>query len=126
MITDGELEQMRADQRALMFDTVTVERPGDPAWDEEAQATVTGYTEVYSGPGRVANPHGTPILSLSGELVTPSVALVTIPYGPSPEPGDRVRIIAPRPGLPEFVWVQAVETPGILATACRMACGAEQ
>ena len=126
MITDGELEQMRADQRALMFDTVTVERPGDPVWDEDAQATVTGYTEVYSGPGRVASPHGTPVLTPSGALVTPSVVMVTVPYGPSPAPGDRVTVTDPRPGLPAIVWVQAVETPGILATACRMACGAEQ
>ena len=37
--------------------------------------------------------------------------------------GDRVRVISPRPGIPEYVWVQAIEAAAI-PTACRMACGA--
>lgn len=125
MLTPGERDLMRADQASMMFDHVDVQRPGEPVWDEKQQATVPGYTDVYSGPARVALPHGTPIVTASGELVTPQTALVTIPYGPTPEPGDRVRIIAPRPGLPEYVWVQALEVPGPEATACRMACGVQ-
>lgn len=124
MLTPGELEQMRADQAALMFDSVEVDRESSE-WSEEQQQTITVWAQVYAGPARVALPHGSPIVTPSGELVTPSIALVTIPFGPVPAAGDRVRIVVARPGLPEYVWVQALEVPGILATACRMACGAK-
>ncbi len=130
MLTPGERDQMRADQVAFMFDSVEIDRLGDPVWSDEEQATVPSVTPIYRvdggpGPARVALPHGTPIVTESGQLVTPQTALVTIPYGPTPAPGDRVRILAPRPGLPEYVWVQALEVPGPEATACRMACGVQ-
>lgn len=124
MLTDSELDVMRADQVALMFDQVSIDRETS-VWSEEQQETITAWVPVYSGPARVARPHGTPIVTPSGELVTPQTALVTIPYGHTPRENDRVRLLVARPGLPEFVWVQALEAPGILATACRMACGSQ-
>ena len=123
MITDGELEEMRADQVALMFDQVVIDRKTGTAWSEEQQKTVDVYAPVYSGAARVALPHGTPIVTASGELVVPRTALVTVPHGTVPAEGDRVQVISPRPGIPEYVWVQAVEAAAI-PTACRMACGA--
>ena len=123
MLTPGELDEMRADQVSLMWELVEVERPAGTTWDEEQQKTVDVYAPVYAGAARVALPHGTPIVTASGELVTPRTALVTIPWGNTPQEGDRVRVIAPRPGIPEYVWVQAVEASAI-PTACRMACGA--
>lgn len=123
MITDGDLEEMRAAQVALMFDAVVIDRKAGTHWDEEAQATVPVYAPVYSGAARVALPHGTPIVTASGELVVPRTAMVTVPHGVVPAEGDRVRVINPRPGIPEYVWVQAIEAAGI-PTACRMACGA--
>lgn len=127
MITDGELEEMRADQVALMEsigDTVVIDRKTDATeWSEELQKTVPVFEPVYAGAARVALPHGTPIVTASGELVVPRTALVTIPHGNVPAEGDRVKVVAPRPGIPEYVWVQAVEAAAI-PTACRMACGA--
>lgn len=130
MLTPGELDDMRGMQRELMFDSVEVDRKTGTAWSEELQKTVDVYSPVYrgddGGPGaaRVALPHGTPIVTPSGELVTPRTALVTIPWGNTPREGDRVRVIGPRAGVPEYVWVQAVEASAI-PTACRMACGAQ-
>lgn len=130
MLTPGELDQMRSDQQALMFDSVEVDRKTGTAWSEELQKTVDVYSPVYRGddggpgPARVALPHGTPIVTPSGELVTPRTALVTIPWGTTPREGDRVRVVGPRPGVPEYVWVQAIEASAI-PTACRMACGAQ-
>ena len=124
MLTPGELDQMRSDQQALMFDSVEVDRKTGTAWSEEMQKTVDVYSPVYAGAARVALPHGTPIVTTSGELVTPRTALVTIPWGNTPREGDRVRVIGPRPGVPEYVWVQAIEASAI-PTACRMACGAQ-
>lgn len=124
MITDGDLEEMRADQVALMFDAVVIDRKTGTAWSEELQKTVPVYETVYpQGPARVALPHGTPIVTASGELVVPRTAMVTVPHGVVPAEGDRVQVISPRPGVPEYVWVQAVEAAAI-PTACRMACGA--
>ena len=123
MITDGDLDEMRDMQRELMFDAVEVDRKTGTTWDEEQQKTVDVYSPVYSGAARVALPHGAPIVTASGELVTPRTALVTIPWGNTPGEGDRVRVLGPRPGVPEYVWVQAVEAAAI-PTACRMACGA--
>lgn len=124
MLTPGELDQMREDQRSLMFDSVEVGRKTGTAWSEELQKTVDVYSPVYAGAARVALPHGTPIVTTSGELVTPRTALVTIPWGNTPQEGDRVHVVGPRPGVPEYVWVQAVEAAGV-PTACRMACGAQ-
>ena len=124
MLTPGELDQMRSDQQALMFDSVEVDRKTGTAWSEELQKTVGVYSPVYAGAARVALPHGTPIVTTSGELVTPRTALVTIPWGNTPREGDRVRVIGPRAGVPEYVWVQAIEASAI-PTACRMACGAQ-
>ncbi|HEX7349592.1 DUF6093 family protein [Brachybacterium sp.] len=123
MITAGELEEMRADQVALMFDAVVIDRKAGTHWDEEEQATVPTWDPVYSGAARVALPHGTPIVTASGELVVPRTAMVTVPHGTVPDVGDRVKVVGPRPGVPEYVWVQAVEAAAI-PTACRMACGA--
>lgn len=129
MLTPGELDQMREDQRSLMFDSVEVDRKTGTTWSEELQKTVDVYSPIYRGddggpgPARVALPHGAPIVTASGELVTPRTALVTIPWGNTPQEGDRVRVVGPRPGVPEYVWVQAVEASAI-PTACRMACGA--
>lgn len=123
MITDGDLDEMRDMQRELMFDAVEVDRKTGTTWSEELQKTVDVYSPVYSGAARVALPHGAPIVTASGELVTPRTALVTIPWGNTPQEGDRVRVLGPRPGVPEYVWVQAVEASAI-PTACRMACGA--
>lgn len=123
MLTPGELDQMREDQQSLMLDSVEVDRKTGTAWSEEQQKTVDVYSPVYSGAARVALPHGAPIVTASGELVTPRTALVTIPWGNTPQEGDRVRVLGPRPGVPEYVWVQAVEASAI-PTACRMACGA--
>lgn len=123
MITDGDLEEMRADQVALMFDAVVIDRKAGTHWDEEEQATVPTWEPVYSGAARVALPHGTPIVTASGELVVPRTAMVTVPHGTVPAEGDRVQVLSPRPGIPEYVWVQAVEAAAI-PTACRMACGA--
>lgn len=122
MITDGDLAEMRADQVALMADWVMVDRKTS-VWDEELQKTVTVWEQVYNGPARVANPHGTPIVTASGELVVPRTSLVTIPWGNTPQEGDRVTVVTVRPGVPEYVWVQAIEAAAI-PTACRMACGA--
>lgn len=124
MLTPGELDLMRSDQQALMFDSVEVDRKTGTAWSEELQKTVDVYSPVYAGAARVALPHGTPIVTPSGELVTPRTALVTIPWGNTPQEGDRVRVIGPRAGVPEYVWVQAIEASAI-PTACRMACGAQ-
>lgn len=124
MLTPGELDQMREDQRSLLFDSVEVDRKTGTAWSEELQKTVDVYSPVYAGAARVALPHGTPIVTTSGELVTPRTALVTIPWGNTPREGDRVRVIGPRAGVPEYVWVQAIEASAI-PTACRMACGAQ-
>ena len=130
MLTSGELDDMRGLQRDLMFDSVEVDRRTGTAWSEELQKTVDVYSPIYRGddggpgPARVALPHGTPIVTTSGELVTPRTALVTIPWGNTPQEGDRVRVIGPRAGVPEYVWVQAVEAAGV-PTACRMACGAQ-
>jgi len=130
MLTPGELDDMRDVQRELMFDSVEVDRKTGTTWSEELQKTVDVYSPVYRadeggpGPARVALPHGTPIVTTSGELVTPRTALVTIPWGNTPHEGDRVRVIGPRAGVPEYVWVQAVEAAGV-PTACRMACGAQ-
>lgn len=124
MLTPGELDQMREDQRSLMFDSVEVDRKTGTAWSEELQKTVDVYSPVYAGAARVALPHGTPIVTPSGELVTPRTALVTIPWGNTPREGDRVRVLGPRAGVPEYVWVQAIEASAI-PTACRMACGAQ-
>ncbi|GAP78506.1 hypothetical protein Y09_1334 [Brachybacterium sp. SW0106-09] len=107
-----------------MFDSVEVDRKTGTAWSEELQKTVDVYSPVYAGAARVALPHGTPIVTTSGELVTPRTALVTIPWGNTPREGDRVRVIGPRAGVPEYVWVQAIEASAI-PTACRMACGAQ-
>lgn len=126
MWTPGELAQMRADQEALMADQVVIDRPGPRVWDEAQRKTVQSPVAVYSGKARVALPPGAPIVTPSGELMAPTVAMVTVPYGTRPEPGDRVHVKAPRPGFPEWLWVQAVEAPGIAATACRMTCGAKQ
>ena len=123
MLTPGELAEMRDDQVALMLDTVQVDRVTGTAWDEEQQETVDTIESVYAGPARVAVPHGAPIVTTSGEVVTPRTALVTIPWGNTPAEGDRVTITAPPAGVPSVVWVQAVEAAGI-PTACRMACGA--
>ena len=123
MLTPGELDQMREDQRSLMFDSVEVDRKTGTTWSEELQKTVDSWVSVYSGPARVAVPHGAPIVSPSGELVTPRTAMVTIPWGEDPREGDRVTIASPPAAVPEIVWVQAVEAAGI-PTACRMACGA--
>ena len=125
MITDGELEEMRTDQVALMFDSVVIDRKtGATEFSEELQKTVPVYETVYpQGPARVAVPHGTPIVTASGELVVPRTAMVTVPHGVVPAEGDRVQVISPRPGIPEYVWVQAIEAAAI-PTACRMACGA--
>lgn len=124
MITAGDLEEMRADQVALMFDAVVIDRKTDKTeFSEELQKTVPVYASVYSGAARVALPHGTPIVTASGELVVPRTAMVTVPHGTVPVEGDRVQVISPRPGVPEFVWVQAIEAAAI-PTACRMACGA--
>ena len=124
MLTPGELDQMREDQQALMFDAVEVDRKSSETWDEELQQTVDSWVPVYSGPARVAVPHGAPIVTPSGELVTPRTAMVTIPWGNTPQEGDRVTIASPPAGVPGVVWVQAVEAAGI-PTACRMACGAQ-
>lgn len=130
MLTPGELDDMRGLQRDLMFDSVEVDRKTGTAWSEELQKTVDVYSSIYRGddggpgPARVALPHGTPIVTPSGELVTPRTALVTIPWGNTPQEGDRVRVIGPRAGVPEYVWVQAIEASAI-PTACRMACGAQ-
>ena len=124
MLTPGELDDMREMQRELMFDSVEIDRKTGTAWSEELQKTVDVYSPVYAGAARVALPHGTPIVTTSGELVTPRTALVTIPWGNTPREGDRVRVIGPRAGVPEYVWVQAVEAAGV-PTACRMACGAQ-
>ena len=123
MITDGDLDEIRDMQRELMFDAVEVDRKTGTTWSEELQKTVDVYSPVYSGAARVALPHGAPIVTASGELVTPRTALVTIPWGNTPQEGDRVRVLGPRPGVREYVWVQAVEASAI-PTACRMACGA--
>ena len=123
MLTPGELDDMREMQRELMFDSVEVDRKTGTTWSEEQQESVDVYSPVYAGAARVALPHGTPIVTTSGELVTPRTALVTVPWGVSPREGDRVRVINPPAGVPEYVWVQAVEAAGI-PTACRMACGA--
>lgn len=123
MLTPGELAQMREDQQALMFDSVEIDRKTSEVWDEDAQQYVDAWGAVYAGPARVAVPHGAPIVSPSGELVVPRTALVTIPFGSTPREGDRVTITSPPAGVPEVVWVQAVEAAGI-PTACRMACGA--
>lgn len=124
MITAGELEEMRAAQVALMFDSVVIDRKtGATEWSEELQKTVPVYAPVYSGAARVAVPHGTPIVTASGELVVPRTAMVTVPHGTAPDVGDRVQVLSPRPGIPEYVWVQAIEAAAI-PTACRMACGA--
>lgn len=106
-----------------MFDSVEVDRKTGTAWSEEQQKTVDVFEPVYSGAARVALPHGAPIVTASGELVTPRTAMVTVPHGVVPAEGDRVQVLSPRPGIPEYVWVQAVEAAGI-PTACRMACGA--
>lgn len=130
MLTPGELDDMRDMQRELMFDSVEVDRKTGTTWSEELQKTVDVYSPIYRGddggpgPARVALPHGTPIVTTSGELVTPRTALVTIPWGNTPREGDRVRVVGPRAGVPEYVWVQAVEASAI-PTACRMACGAQ-
>lgn len=124
MLTPGELDDMRDMQRELMFDAVEVDRQTGGVWDEDAQATVSTWEPVYAGAARVALPHGTPIVTSSGELVTPRTALVTIPWGNTPQEGDRVRVVGPRAGVPEYVWVQAIEASAI-PTACRMACGAQ-
>lgn len=130
MWTPGELDDMRDMQRELMFDSVEVDRKTGTRWDEDEQATVSTWEPVYRGddggpgPARVALPHGTPIVTSSGELVTPRTALVTIPWGNTPREGDRVRVVGPRAGVPEYVWVQAIEASAI-PTACRMACGAQ-
>ena len=123
MLTPGELDQMREDQRSLMFDSVEVDRKTGTTWSEELQKTVDVYSPVYSGVARVALPHGAPIVTASGELVTPRTAMVTVPHGVVPAEGDRVQVLSPRPGIPEYVWVQAIEAAAI-PTACRMACGA--
>lgn len=124
MITDGDLEEMRTDQVALMFDSVVIDRKtGATEWSEELQKSVPVFEPVYAGVARVALPHGTPIVTASGELVVPRTAMVTVPHGTVPDVGDRVKAVAPRPGVPEYVWVQAVEAAAI-PTACRMACGA--
>lgn len=124
MITVGDLEEMRADQVALMFDAVVIDRKTDKTeFSEELQKSVPVYAPVYSGAARVALPHGTPIVTASGELVVPRTAMVTVPHGTVPLEGDRVQVISPRPGVPEYVWVQAIEAAGI-PTACRIACGA--
>lgn len=123
MITAGDLEEMRTMQTELMHDSVEVDRKTGTAWSEELQKTVDVYTPVYSGAARVALPHGTPIVTASGELVVPRTAMVTVPHGTVPAEGDRVQVIAPRPGVPEYLWVQAIEAAGV-PTACRMACGA--
>lgn len=124
MLTPGELAEMRDDQVALMHDTVQVVRVTGTEWDEEQQKTVDTTEDVYSGPARVAVPHGAPVVSPSGELVTPRTAMVTIPWGNTPQEGDQVTIQDPPAGVPGVVWVQAVEAAGI-PTACRMACGAQ-
>lgn len=124
MLSPGEIGWMRDQQAALMVDTVTIDRLGEPVWDPVSEKTVPSVTEVYSGRGRVAVLHGDPIVTPSGELTTPQQVMVTVPYGAEPAPGDRVTI-TPRPGLPAEVWVQSVETPGIVATACRMTCGVQ-
>lgn len=126
MLTPGEIAVMRADQEALMVDAVVIDRPGPRAWDPAQRKTVQSTTSVYAGKARVAVPHGAPVVTASGVLATPTVAMVTVPCGARPAPGDRVKVTDPRPGVPEWMWVQAVEVPGIVATACRMACGAEQ
>lgn len=123
MITAGELSELRDMQTDLMFGTVSIDRITGTHWDEAQQQTVDTIESVYAGPARVALPHGAPIVTPSGELVTPRTALVTIPWGNTPREGDRVTVADPPPGVPGIVWVQAVEAAGI-PTACRMACGA--
>ncbi|WP_347042023.1 DUF6093 family protein [Brachybacterium nesterenkovii] len=126
MLTTGELEQMRADQVALMPDTVTVERKTS-TWDESQRRTVTTWETVYPvGPGRIAIQQAAVQVTASGEVTTIQPVMVTIPHGYTPAQGDRVTVTDPRPGVPERVWVESVETPGIHATACRMACGVTQ
>lgn len=124
MLRPDELAWMREQQEALMVDSVVIDRLGPPAWSEAEQATVPSVTTVYDGAGRVAVLHGAPTVTASGELVTPQQVMVTVPFGAVPAEGDRVTVTS-RPGLPAVVWVQSVETPGILATACRMTCGAQ-
>lgn len=123
MLTPGELDQMRADQVSLMSGHIVIARNMGEEWSEEDQQTVVTWGAVYAGAARVAVPHGAPIVTPSGELVTPRTAMVTIPHGFEIVEGDRVTITDPPAGVPGTVWVQAVEAAGI-PTACRMACGA--
>ncbi len=126
MLTPGELAQMRADQVALMPDTVTIERKSS-TWDDTLRKTVTVWETVYpTGPGRVVIDHAAVQVTASGEVATIQPIMVTIPHGYTPAKGDRVTVKDPRPGIPEHLWVESLGVPGIVATATRMSCGVVQ
>lgn len=121
MLSDQELEAMRADQQALMTDTVSIVREQGRRWDEEAQQTIETWEAIYSGPGRlVADPAGTQ-LGADGALRPEHSYLLTVPHTVQLRPGDRVSL---ENGM--TVWVQQVQKNSFGATATRAQCSLTQ
>lgn len=117
MLTEQELEQMRADQVALMADTVTVVRVNGSGWDEEAQQSVETWETIYTGPGRLAADPVPSVLGADGSIRQDQTFMLTVPHTVALEPGDRVTS-----ATGTVVWVNQVQRTPFPATAARAHC----
>lgn len=119
MLSDAEVGFMRDCQLRLMGDVVRVERATGTRWDAATQQTVSVWSSVYEGAGRVASQPLTPGLGGDGSVRGEQPVMLTVPYTVTLAKGDRVTVLAEAPAV---LWVGRVEESALPATATRAEC----
>lgn len=117
MLTAYELSRLRADQEALMHDTVSISRPGGLTWDEAAQHSKETWEPIYAGPGRLAADPVPSVLGADGSIRQDRGYMLTVPHTVTLAPGDRVTT-----AHGTTLWVHQTQKAGIMATATRAHC----
>jgi len=107
----AEARSVHEDVMGELGDTCRIDRPGPKVWSEEQQKYIPGPdVVVWSGACRWPAPSGgSPTVTPSGELATPTAPVVRVPAAVSGVvAGDRVTVTA-CPGDPDLVgrilWV---------------------